>query len=199
MSEFISSTLAPKGPLAISKFSAIGVVLAIILAIVLILLGERLIFDLNRWINPLIQEQYSYGGGVQMGDMYNYGKSTGLSVERNALAPDTYVYYPTVDRGSYLAYKLLIHAGFILPIFLLVFLLYYAVKIKEQKQGWQAVIYAFMVFAFWMILHLLGETVSFISSQYKSAAIYIILGALVVVVMPLAIFLQKKHNEKAVQ
>ncbi|MBI4708930.1 MAG: hypothetical protein HY764_01850 [Candidatus Portnoybacteria bacterium] len=178
------------------KFSAIGVILVIMLAIVLILLGERFNFDLNRWINPVIESQGEYGG-YNNNDIYTLGSSKAMSLERSTLAPGVYVQYPTKERGTYLAYKLLIHAGFIIPVFLLVFLLYYIVKIKEQKQGWQAAIYAYMVFAFWMMIHLLGEAGKYVISEYKSAAIYIILGALVIIFTPLAIFLQKKHSEKS--
>ncbi len=205
MPEDILAKTAPRGHFTPSKFSALGIILAIILAIVLVLLGERLIFDLNRWVNPLITEiteQYSYDLGTQTGayidDMseFKVSQSVGLSAEKNVLAPGISVYYPARESGVYLAYKLLIHAAFTIPVFLLVFLLYYLVKIKEQKEGWQAVIYAFMIFAFWMIIHLIGEAVSYTFSQYKSAAIYIILGVLVLILTPLAIFLQKKHSER---
>ncbi len=119
---------------------------------------------------------------------------SGLSAERSKLAPGVSVYYPTKEKGKYLTYKLLIHAAFIIPVFLLVFLFYYLVKIREQKEGWRVVVYAYMVFAFWMIAHLLGEAVKYISYQYKNAAIYIVLGLLVAIITPLAIFLQKKHR-----
>lgn len=197
MPEDILAKTAPCSSGGPQKFSALSVILTIILAIVLVLLGERLIFDLNRWINPVIQQQYnlnelqtspySIGGSSYMGS---------LSVEKSALAPGVMISYPTQDRGEYLTYKLFIHAGFIFPVFLLVFLLYYFVKMKQQKEGWRVVIYGFMVFAFWMILHLLIEAGAYISSQYKSAAIYIILLVLAVILTPLAIFLQKKHSEK---
>lgn len=179
------------------KFSALGVILVIILAIVLVLLGERLIFDLNRWINPVIEKQGSYDSS------YSYPKysdeSTGatMSLEKSALAPGISIQYPAKEKGVYLTYKLLIHAAFIIPVFLLVFLLYYLVKIKAQKESWRAVIYGYMIFGFWMMLHLLIEAGGYISSQYKSAAIYIILGVLAIILTPLAIFLQKKHSEKA--
>lgn len=197
MSEDILAQTAPRASSSPQKISAIGVILVIILAIVLVLLGERLIFDLNRWINPKIEKQYSYESDYnKVSYPANIGQT--LSAERNVLAPGISIYYPTKEKGAYMAYKLLIHAAFVMPAFLLVFLLYYLVKIKQQKEGWRAAIYAYMIFGFWMIIHLLIETGDYITSQYKSAAIYIILGALAVILTPLAIFLQKKHSEKAV-
>jgi len=188
--------------------SILGVVLALFLAIVLILLGERFIFDLNRWTNPVIENQRQDNYQLYRLDQKNSiiktvsaktimpEESFGLSAEYSNLAPGISIYYPTKEKGKYLAYKLLIHAAFIIPVFLLVFLLYYLVKIKEQKEGWQIAIYAYMVFAFWMMIHLLGETIKYISYQHKSAAIYIILVLLAVILTPLAVFLQKKHSEK---
>lgn len=174
------------------KISVVGVVLTIILAIALILLGERIIFDLNRVVNPVIQKVESYSS-VERKISPQY--SSALSYEKSSLAPDTRIYYPTKEKGKYLTYKLLIHAAFIIPIFLLMILFYYWVKLRTRKEGWRVVVYAYVVFAFWMLLHLLGETSRYIIDQYKSAAIYIILGVLVVVLTPLAIFLQKKFSQ----
>ncbi len=122
MPEDILAKTAPRASAGHKKFSAIGVILAIILALVLILFGERLIFDLNRWINPKIQQQYDYGDNNSI-QYPSVGMNT-LSRESNVLAPDVPIYYSTREKAAYLTYKLLIHAAFIIPVFLLVFLLY---------------------------------------------------------------------------
>ncbi len=194
MPEDILAKIAPRASSTPQKFSVPAIILTLILAIVLILLGERLIFDLNSWINPAIEKQgsdYEYSESD-----YGRGITAPMSLEKSALAPEASIQYPTVERSSYLTYKLLIHAAFIIPVFLLVFLLYYLVKIKQQKEGWRTVIYGFMIFGFWMMLHLLIEAGEYISSQYKSAAIYIILGTLVIILTPLAVFLQKSTARK---
>lgn len=174
------------------KISVVGVILTIILAIALILLGERIIFDLNRVVNPVIQKVES-SSSVERKISPQY--SSALSYEQSSLAPDTKIYYPTKEKGKYLVYKLLIQAAFIIPIFLLMILFYYWVKLRTRQEGWRVVVYAYVIFAFWMLLHLLGETGRYIIDQYKSAAIYIILGVLVIILTPLAVFLQKKFSQ----
>ena len=190
MPEDILAQTAPRQPYnqSTKKLSGIGVVIVIILALVLIVLGERFLFDLNRWINPLISTQ---GIGYP-----KYSQTQSMASETNALAPGYYISYPQAEKGKYLTYKLLIHSAFAIPIFLLVFLLYFLVKIKHSKEGWRAVVFGYITFAIWMILHILEEAVEYIAAGNLNAAVYIILLLLVVILTPLAIFLQKKHSEK---
>ena len=54
------------------RISLVAVILTIILAIVLILLGERVIFDLNRVANPLIQEVEVDDVDYYISDNYYY-------------------------------------------------------------------------------------------------------------------------------
>ena len=166
-------------------------VLIAILAVVLILLGERIVFDLNRIANPVVQK-IEAGGQVD----YRVGKffSPNLSYEKSRLAPQIRIYYPTKEKARYLAYKLLIQASFIIPVFLLMFLFYWWMKLKERKAGWEAVVYAYVIFALWMMLHLLKDTAHYVINQYRSAAVYIILGILIIILTPLVVFFQKKMS-----
>ncbi|MFA6525592.1 MAG: hypothetical protein WCT33_04990 [Patescibacteria group bacterium] len=168
--------------------SALGVVFTIIMAIVIILLGERIIFDLNKAANPIVSEYTTNTGGI---DYYN----ASLSYERSGLS-QAKIYYPTNQKADYIMYKLLIHSAFIIPVFLLTFLMYYMFNVKKRQPNWFVVTYGYMVFAFWMLFHLLIEIMVVISYQFPNSAIYIILGVLVVIFTSLTVFMQKKVVNK---
>ena len=171
-----------------SRISIIGVILCFVLLIVLILFGERVIFDLNRVANPIIVEsvgssasysKYSY-------QTYSYERS-GLSSQR--------IYYKKDEQSKYRIYKLLIHSAFIIPIFLLIFLFYYLFHLKQANPNTRIVLYAYIGAAFWMMLHLLIETAAYVIDRFENAAVYIILGILIAIITPLAIFIQKKVSQ----
>lgn len=187
-----AGTNAPTEPK--HKISVVGIILAFFLFFALVLLGERIIFDLNRYINPVVQkvesssDYYSSGYGNRSYEMYSSEKS-GLS--------NVKIYYKSSDKSGYTAYKLLIHSAFIIPVFLLVFLFYYLYIVKNANYNFKAVTYAYFAFAFWMIIHLLGELGIYIVDQFQNAAVYIILGFLVIIMTVLALFIQKKVNHQA--
>jgi hypothetical protein len=158
------------------------------MAIVIILLGERIIFDLNKAANPIVSEYTTNTGGI---DYYN----ASLSYERSGLS-QAKIYYPTNQKADYIMYKLLIHSAFIIPVFLLTFLMYYMFNVKKRQPNWFVVTYGYMVFAFWMLFHLLIEIMVVISYQFPNSAIYIILGVLVVIFTSLTVFMQKKVVNK---
>jgi len=57
------------------------------------------------------------------------------------------------------------------------------------------VTWAYMAGASWVLLHLIGQTGSYVVAAYKNAAIYIILVFLAVILTALSVFLQKKKVE----
>lgn len=186
----VSSASNPSAPLKSKHhISVLGVIITIILAIVLVVLGERILFDLNRVANPAIKSTSATN------DYYGSNYRSGLASERSGLS-NAVVYFEQQDKGKYMAYKTIIHAAVIIPIFLLMFLLYYLINIKGTQEEMKIVMWGYMVFAIWMMLHLIINIIRYVSEEYKNAAIYIILGVLVLVLTPLAIFIQKKVSEK---
>ncbi len=173
-----------------NKVSAMAILLAVILAIVLILLGERVIFDINRVANPVIDQVY-IGNSSSGGSIY---KSNYVS-EKSALS-EARVYYPQSRQDDYLLYKILLHSAFIIPMFLLTFLFYYLVYLKNEKSHYKVVVGGYIAFAIWMILRLIIETGYFVVVKYKNAAVYIILIALALIFSLLIIFIQKKISHK---
>lgn len=181
----------PLPPKKKHKVSAVAIFLAVILAISLILLGERIVFDLNRVANPVVEQMKTTQQSTYSGDYYR----SGYVLEKNALS-DVRVYYPEGKKGDYLLYKTLIHGAFIIPAFLLTFILYYLVFLKGENSKYKVLAGGYMAFAFWMIIRLLLETANFIIVQYKSAAVYIILVALVLIFTGLIMLIQHKMAQR---
>lgn len=177
--------MAPKVEKAKRKISALGVILTIILAIVLIFLFERVMFDVNRAGNPVIEQTVSDNSRsyYSSGSYYAFEKSS-LSRAR--------VYYPREKTEEYRLYRMLLHAAFVLPIFLLMFVLYYYVNLKKRNENWFVVTWAYMAGSFWVLLHLVGEAGKYVVDAYKNIAVYIILIFLAMILTTLAVLVQKK-------
>ncbi|MFH1890802.1 MAG: hypothetical protein ABIJ91_04550 [Candidatus Kuenenbacteria bacterium] len=171
------------------RISFLGVLLTIILAVVIIILGERIMFDLNKTANPMIESTMSSNQGE-----YYVSSGANLSMDKSSLS-GTRIYYPRESSGEYKMYKLLIHSAFVLPIFLLMFLLYYWLNMKRRNENWFVVVWGYMTASIWLLLHLIGETGKYVIDQYKNAAVYIILVFLAIVLTSLAVFIQKKKVE----
>ncbi|MFA5135154.1 MAG: hypothetical protein WC505_05235 [Patescibacteria group bacterium] len=156
------------------RVSWVAVLLVIILVLVLIGLGERFMFDLNRWFNPACSQfcDYSY-------------RTTSL-VQSST----------TYDRESYELYRLLIHTAFVIPVLLGAFLLYFVQHFKKSWSPKRLVLWPYLIFSLWMTLHLVFETFYFLIKQYKTLGIYIVLVLLVGLLTWLALFIQKKYHEK---
>jgi len=183
---------AQKPKLGKKKISVLGIILTIIVTIVVILLGERIIFDLNKAANPVVEKEYTT---QQDG---NYRKSpaySGLTYDKARVVSQARVYYPREKEGEYKGYKLLIHASFIVPIFLLTFLLYYLFNVRLKSDNLMIVMWGYMFFALWMVVHLIGEAMYYVYKQFPQAGIYIVLVVLAAIFTGLAIFIQKKVAE----
>jgi hypothetical protein len=169
-----------------NRISILGVILTIILAIVLVTLGERILFDLNKTLNPLVEK-------VQQGTDYNsYGG--GLTMERSALS-NQIIYYQPQKSDQYLNYKILINASFIIPIFLLTFLLYYFFNVKKRGSNLRVVSYGYLIFSLWMVLHLVISLVQLAYREFPQMALYLILIFFAAIFTVLAVFIQKKVNQ----
>lgn len=185
------------------KFAALSIFMAVILFGILVMLGERMIFDLNRFLNPVIDKDYT--------SWANYQTSTGRrsfdidgpkmplrSYEMaqdatNAISPRTQIYFNAEEKGRYLMYKLIIHAAVIIPVFIFAFVLFY---LKRKNLNMKPLLISFLFAAFWLMFHLLGETINFVMNQYRNIAIYIILVILAAVFGVLAYYTQIKQHKK---
>ena len=189
MPNVLATEIAAKADKPKHKISVLGVILTVILAVVVILLFERVMFDLNRLANPVIEQTVS-----QDSNQGYYGAGSYYVTEKSSLS-STRIYYPRERTEDYRLYRLLLHAAFVLPMFLLMFLLYYWVNLKKRNQNWYVVTWAYMAGAIWVLLHLIGQTGRYVVAAYKNAAIYIILVFLTIILTALSVFLQKKKVE----
>ena len=200
-----ASRQIPNMPKEKSKYSALSILMAVILFGIVVMLGERLIFDLNRLLNPVIDKDYTSWQVMQ--NQYNGRRTYEYDMPRAtidssvqnykydsaAAAPGTRLYYASTDQGRYMMYKLIIHAAVIIPLFILAFVTFY---FKKDNIQIRPLLISFIAFAFWMMFHLLGETIKFVMDEYKNVAIYVILVVLMAVFGVLAYYSQIKHQKQ---
>ena len=164
--------------------------MTVILAVVIVFLFERVMFDINRVANPVVEQAVS-----REIDAKYYNSGPYLVSERSALS-STRIYYPREKTEDYRLYRMLLHAAFVLPIFLLMFVLYYYVNLKKRNENWQVVTWAYIIGSIWVLLHLIGEAGKYVVDAYKNMAVYIILIFLAIILTTLAVFLQKKKLQE---
>lgn len=197
------NVVVPKKP----KYSALSVFMAVVLFGILVMFGERLIFDLNRYVNPVIDDEYTQWKNQQSQQPMNMrrgidndtlkspvNRSYTMTQDSVSAVSQTKIYYSATEKGRYLMYKLIIHAALVIPVFVLAFVLFY---FKRKKTQLKPLLVSFLCFAFWMIFHLLGETIAFVMNEYRNIAIYVILIALGIVFGGVTYFSQAKlHKEE---
>ncbi len=182
----LPQTPEPTSSLPKSKISILGIILTIILSIVLITLGERIIFDLNKGLNPYVEKTQTVN--------YRSGSGNLMKTERSALSNQT-IYYPQAESANYLKFKVLIYAGFIVPIFLITFLFYYLFNIKRKDSNLRVVSYGYLIFSLWMIIHLVIKLAQLAFQEFPQIALYLILIFFAAIFTVLAVFIQKKINQ----
>ncbi len=184
------------------RYSALSVFMAVILFGVVVMFGERLIFDLNRFLNPVIdddytkfmnEQQYSGRRSFDLDSPKMPIRSYELSQDMAGVVSNTQIYYNTVQKGRYMMYKLIIHAAVIIPAFIFSFMLFY---FKRKNYQLRPLLTSFLLAAFWLMFHLLGETTNFVMNEYRNIAIYVILLILAIVFGSLAYYTQIKQHSK---
>lgn len=156
--------------------TGMSIFLAIILTCVLVSLGEYILFDLNRTVNPA----YDVCG--------RYSRPRYISTKP---IPEGLSQYTADDCKNF---ALLIHAAFIIPMFLIAFLVYFFFYYRKPESKYKVLAWPYFIMAVILIFHLLIETgVRFIG---KKIAVYLVLGLVAVILTGLVILLQKKFSEK---
>lgn len=187
--DLLSQTVKPDDTPKKHQISFLGIVFTVLLAIVLIVLGERVLFDLNRGLNPYVEKTTT----INRYDSYSL-PTTMMRTEYSPLS-DKVIYYQTTNESPYWSYKVLIQAGFIIPVFLLTFLLYYLINIKRQDSNFRIVSYGYLIFSIWMVLHLIINLIKLAYREFPELALYLVLIVLAIIFTTLAIFIQKKVNQ----
>lgn len=180
---------APLSALPKHRISVLSVLLTIVLTIVLIILGERILYDINRYFNPA----YDRFGLAPQGLMQELIPTANA---KTISADGTFI-EPTYSTKDYETYRLLLHTAIIIPIFLLSFLFYYFLRFKRRSSPYQIISWAYLFFAFWMMIHLLGELGIYMISHYKTAGVYFVLGILIAMFTTLIILIQKRLHSRS--
>jgi hypothetical protein len=196
----------PVPPRPKSKYSVLSILLAVIFGIIVIMFGERLIFDLNRFINPAIDKEYTKKANelYQGGRRYQYESPNTVmdssSMMKKSLGSDSMqgvtqekVYFSANEEGRYLMYKAIIYAAIIIPLFIFAFVIFY---LKKSNPQFKPLLMSFIISAFWLMFHLLGIVVRFVLEAYKNFAIYIILFFLLATFGFLTYYTQQKHTKE---
>lgn len=163
---------APRKP-ETHRGKGLGFVLGIFLFAMLVAFGERLIYDLNRNVNPYTcSPTDSY-------PVYNYRYQNGQTDDTRAEV-----------CGSYKMTRLLLILALVVPLVVGAFVLY--IKFAFQHQGrYLTLAWSFIAFALWMFSHLFVETAYFLLQQYKTVGIYAVLVISIALLTVLTLVLQK--------
>jgi hypothetical protein len=149
-----------------SKHSGLSILFMILLTGVLIILSEKILFDVNKAFNP--------------SDRTSCRTSYSQNCDYVAI------------KDKYEANRLLIHALVTLPILLgavLVYLLYE----RKTMSGGHVASWAYFASAFWLCIRLLGEMMYFLIRKYESLGIYIVLAVFATILTWLVVVLQRRH------
>lgn len=184
---------APKTGRPRRRVSILAALLSILLAIVMIMLGERALFDLNSVFNPIAVEKSVVSPSAGSGPVY-YDSGNSYASDRSSLSSER-VYYPSTQKTEYRMYKLLIHAAVVIPVFLLMFVFYFWTWRNKEHAQFVVIAVSYLIFAFWMMLHLLGEAFGFVLTEYRNVGIYVVLGLLAATFTWLMVILQKRVNQ----
>lgn len=174
--------------------SLVTSLLVIALAIALIILGERILIDVNRLFNPGYER---YGDGdVPYGYAPNELRELSIPTAHATVFPPPLPSY-TAGLQSYETYRLLLHAAVIIPLFLLMFLIYYFFRFKKPRSPYKILSYAYITFAFYMIVRLLAELCLYLIKHLKTGGVYIVLIILITIFTVLITVVQKRLHAKS--
>lgn len=167
-----TTTPVVQTPPSKSKHSGLSILFMILLTGVLIILSEKILFDVNKAFNPADHATCAYG------------------------YTEDCTYASSQDK--YEANRLLIHALVTLPILLGAVLLYLLYE-RKTTSGGHIASWAYFGAAFWLCIRLLGEMMYFLVRKYESLGIYIVLAIFAAILTWLVVALQRRHAARLLQ
>ncbi|MDD5342216.1 MAG: hypothetical protein PHH01_03115 [Patescibacteria group bacterium] len=182
----MANNVLANAPIAQPKKHAtapLAIVLIIILTVVLILLGERVFSDLNKAFNP----EY---GGCRLSSYHPavlYESATPIYQSVNCQTAD------------YRTNEIMLHSAFAIPILLGAIILYFFTHLRTTGQPYyRGLTWSGVVFAFWLLVHVVIELAAFLVVQQKTLGVYLVFIFLIIILTGLIVFLQRRKqlNEK---
>jgi hypothetical protein len=159
------------------RFSLMAILLALGLFLVLLVISQRALFDLNRYLNPVIEEE-QLGKEVELINSYSKRTTSGeMFSEQTLVGENVRVLYPKTEQERYLMWKLIIHGTAIGSLVILTLSWYFT---RKENLASRPLMMGFLALSIWMIFQLLGEVVAFIQRAYPGLSLYLFWGALAV-------------------
>lgn len=149
-----------------SKHSGLSILFMLLLTGVLIILSEKILFDVNKSFNPSDKTRCTT----------SYSQNCGSAL----------------TKDKYEANRLLIHALVTLPILLGAVLLYLLYE-RKTTSGGHVASWAYFAAAFWLCIRLLGEMMYFLIQKFESLGLYIVLALFATILTWLVVVLQRRH------
>ena len=177
------------------KYSFWGALTTVILVVVILIFCNRLIFDVNRLVNPVVNREYG-DFKKNRSESIDVKKFDGAEMSAEILDgpfSEVRLYYPKKEENRYLMYKLIIYSAIIIPLFIMSFVLFY---FKKGNYSWRLIVVGIFAVSAWLMLGLLRSVISFIMESYENFAAYVVLAILILFFGGLTIYFQSKHIHK---
>lgn len=166
MPNLFPTTPVVQTPRSKSKHSPLSILFMLLLTSVLIILSEKILFDVNKSFNPADQTK--------------------------CVTSYTQKCATVASQDKYEANRLLIHALVTLPILLGAVLLYLLYE-RKTTSGGHVASWAYFAAAFWLCIRLLGEMMYFLIQKFESLGLYIVLAIFATILTWLVVVLQRRH------
>ncbi|MBD3238532.1 MAG: hypothetical protein GF332_02745 [Candidatus Moranbacteria bacterium] len=168
--------------------SLISILLAIFLGLVLIILFEELLFDMNKFYNPTVKQEYSSlpARGIHV---FRTNLDDIVEHETGGIFKKKNIYYLSEQQTLYLTYKSIIYSCVIIPLSIFSFLLFHVLKKHPYVKP---LIISLMIASSWLMLRLLIMLSNMLMRGYRNIGGYVILIILVIILGGLAYYNQKK-------
>lgn len=177
--EFSTEEISRSQKQSRSQFSLMAMLLALGLFLVMLVISQRALFDLNRFLNPVIEKEVS-GSEV---DLYSRGNLLGMFSEQTLIGENVRVFYPKSEQDRYLMWKLIIHGAAIGSLVILTLGWYFT---KKEQLAFRPLMMSFLALSICMTFQIFGEAIGSIKRTYPELSLYLFWGALAILLGVLA-------------
>ncbi len=184
-----------------SRYPLISLILAFVLGLSFLLLGERAFFDLNRLFNPEVKRVesvakfYQYYTPVSSAKQAKERIKPEFSCDSANLARVCLV-YPQKQKSRYFYFKVLLHGALAVPLFFGGLIIYYWFAFRRQRLGsaGKLVMFSYLGASLWLFLHFLSELGKYVLGRWPTLGIYLILLFLIIFLGGVLFVFQKRQT-----
>ena len=165
-----------KTPIINVKTSGVAILFAIFLVSVSIFTSEIFLRDINKYFNKEYNDCH-------------YSTVTNSLVNNMVLNKEC-------DLRSYEGLRLLVHVDVLMPIVIVSLIFLLVIRRKKLSSYHRVLRTAYLIFAIWLSLRLVGETEYYLITHHPIYGKYLILLTIIIILIYLVIFIQKKFIKK---